>query len=135
MINYNQFDDAVKTKKAQMKYLYIEDGASIFFIFKDMEMVRAKNSFSGEIEDQWHYALEDMDGNPKEWDTGSLAIFNQFKDQDIQPDDKILITKEVSGKKVRYVIKKEMEEEVKKENMDKVKEEDIPVEDEVDETA
>ncbi len=136
-INYGQFDKAVEQKEAENPYLTssIPDGASIFFIFKGMEQIRARNNFSGKIEDQWHYEFTDMAGNKKEWDAGSLAIFNQFKDQNIQPDDKVLITKKVDGNKKRYVIKKQEKEEIEKEDMSNVKQKDIPVVDKVDEKA
>lgn len=108
-VNYGDYNDIVKKKEEEIPYVTssIPDGGSVYFIFQSVEKIRGKN-FHGKVEDQWHYEFKDASGkNDKEWDTGSLAVFNMFKEQNIQPGDRVLITKEVNGTQVRYKVKKE----------------------------
>lgn len=105
-MDYSQFDNIVKKKKKQGKFLTLDVNDTEVFTFLGMEAIKRQNPFSGELEDAWLVKLLDDEGNEKQWTFSSLSVFNQFKEQNIQENDKIRITKgEINGK-ARYSVEK-----------------------------
>ena len=61
MTDYNQFDDAVKAKKAASKFLSIEIGESVEYEFAGMKLVNQINNFSHDEETVWLVSLKGID--------------------------------------------------------------------------
>ena len=104
-MDYGTFDEDVKKKKAESKYLTIEIGESAEYEVTGMKM--GVNNFG---EDAWVVSLKGLDSSlPEErktWTFASLKIFDSFKGQDINEGDKILISREPKGGKSTYTVKK-----------------------------
>ena len=106
-MNYVQFDDFEKNKIRQNKFLISQDNESIILKFKAMKSLKMINSFSGEEEDTIQYKFLDEEfGVEKIWNAGSLSVYQQFKNNDIQEEDLVKITKKVEGNKKRYLVEK-----------------------------
>ena len=105
MTDYSSFDEQVKAKKAASKFLTIEIGESAEYEFTGMKI--GMNNFG---EDAWIVSLKGIDPDlPEErktWSVASLKVFNQFKEQNINEGDKILISREAKGSKSTYTVKK-----------------------------
>ena len=110
MTDYNQFDDAVKAKKAASKFLSIEIGESAEYEFAGMKLVNQINNFSHDEETVWLVSLKGIDPKlpeeRKNWTVSSVKVFEQFKNQDINEGDRILISREPKGDKSTYIVKK-----------------------------
>ena len=105
MTDYNSFDEQVKSKKAASKFLTIEIGESAEYEYTGMKT--GVNNFG---EDAWIVSLKGLDPTlpeeRKSWTFASLKIFDQFKDQDINEGDRILISREPKDQKSTYTVKK-----------------------------
>ena len=105
MTDYSSFDEQVKAKKAASKFLTIEIGESAEYEYTGMKT--GVNNFG---EDAWIVSLKGLDPTlpeeRKSWTFASLKIFDQFKDQDINEGDRILISREPKGQKSTYTVKK-----------------------------
>ncbi|MEK6884165.1 MAG: hypothetical protein AABY22_31335 [Nanoarchaeota archaeon] len=104
MLDYNAFDEMVKEKKKKSKFFSMDIDDTQVFTLLSLDKAKMINNFSGEMEDVWVYLLEDEDKNQKTWDTGSLKVFSQFKENEIQEGDRIRITCVLKGKNKNYVI-------------------------------
>jgi len=100
-MDYSQFDPIVQKKKKRSKFLTMDINETAIFTFLGMEAIKRQNPMSGEVEDAWLIKLLDEEGNEKQWTTTSLAVFNQFKDQNIQENDKVRISKVKQNKRTR----------------------------------
>ena len=109
-MQYEQFDSAVKAKNAANKFLSIQIGESAEYEFTGMKLVNQMNNFSHEPEEVWLVSLKGVDPElpeeRKNWTVSSVKVFNQFKDQDINEGDRILISREPKGDKSTYIVKK-----------------------------
>jgi len=105
-MDYSQFDPIVQQKKKKSKFLTMDAGEMAVFTFLGMEAIKRQNPISGEVEDAWLVKLLDEEGNEKQWTFTGLGVFNQFKDQNIQENDKIRISKVKQGNRTRYVVEK-----------------------------
>ena len=109
-MDYGAFDSAVKAKNAANKFLSIQIGESAEYEFTGMKLVNQMNNFSHEPEEVWLVSLKGVDPElpeeRKNWTVSSVKVFNQFKDQDINEGDRILISREPKGEKSTYTVKK-----------------------------
>ena len=109
-MQYEQFDSAVKAKNAANKFLSIQIGESAEYEFTGMKLVNQMNNFSHEPEEVWLVSLKGVDPElpeeRKNWTVSSVKVFNQFKDQNINEGDRILISREPKGDKSTYIVKK-----------------------------
>jgi hypothetical protein len=109
-MDYGAFDSAVKAKNAANKFLSIQIGESAEYEFTGMKLVNQMNNFSHEPEEVWLVSLKGVDPElpeeRKNWTVSSVKVFNQFKDQDINEGDRILISREPKGDKSTYIVKK-----------------------------
>jgi hypothetical protein len=111
MVDYKSFEDGINAKKAQSKFLSIEIGGSATYELASLKASTQVSNFSGEMEDCWIAVLNGVDpkfpDEKKNWTITSLAVINQFREQNIQDGDKILIERIAKGdKKSTYKIKK-----------------------------
>jgi len=105
-MDYSQFDQIVKEKRKKSKFLTMEAGETAVFTFLSMEAIKRQNPISGEVEDAWLVKLLDEEGNEKQWTFTGLGVFNQFKEQNIQENDKIRVSKVKQGNRTRYLVEK-----------------------------
>ena len=109
--NNKELTGVEKRKQASYKFLSLKVGeTSPVFIFNGITTTTQMNNFSHQIEDVWVVNLKGI--NPefpdeaKTWTFGSIAIFNQFKDNNIQEKDQIQIERQPKGDKSKYIVKK-----------------------------
>lgn len=106
-MDYTKFNDFEMNKLRRNKFLLLQPNETITLRFKGAKQMKMINSFSGEEEDTIQYKFYDEEYEmEKTWNASSLNIFRQFKEQQIQEEDLVAITKQVEGKKTRYVINK-----------------------------
>lgn len=106
MIDYNQFDEIVKEKRKKSKFLYLDVNQTAIFTFLNMGIAKVQNPFNQEIEDAWIITLLNEEGVEKQWTVRSLSVYEQFKRQNIQEQDKIKITRVPAGRNSKYIVLK-----------------------------
>lgn len=108
MTQYNDFDKLAKEKKASSKFLSLQIGENATYEYAGMVQATQMNNFSHDLEEVWVITLKGIDPEipteKKSWSVAALAIYNQFRDQNVQEGDIIKISREPKGDKSRYVV-------------------------------